>query len=140
MARRRWVWWALAVYAFAAIAVLVAPVSYSKIVSAISAWLRTALGLGGFGAGWIEFGANVLLFLPLGLLLTLLFRRPWVGFIVALALSVSAELVQNLLPNRVASPRDVLANAFGAAVGAALAWLIIRHRRSARPTATTRAG
>lgn len=139
MCRRRWVWWALAAYALAALVVLVAPVSYSEIVVAIWAWSHATLGIGGFGAGWIEFGANILLFLPLGLLLTLLFRRPWVGFAVALGLSFGAELVQILLPSRMASLRDIVANALGAAVGALIAWLIIRRRRFSRSRATTRA-
>jgi VanZ family protein len=44
-------------------------------------------------------------------------------------LSVSAELVQVLLPDRLPSLRDVVANASGAVIGAALAWLYTVSRR-----------
>ncbi len=93
-------------------------------------WLHDALGLTGFGPGWVEFTANVVMFLPLGFLLVSYLRRPWLGFLGALALSIAAELVQHVIPGRVASVRDVLANALGAAVGALLAWLTVIAARS----------
>jgi len=124
---RVWVIAGLAVYAAAVVAVLVLPVSYSSIVNAIGEWLHSSVGLTGFGTGWIEFTANVLMFAPLGFLLTLLFGRPWVGILLALALSVMAELVQIVIPSRQPSLRDILANAAGAAVGAAVAMLLRRR-------------
>ncbi|MCT9002638.1 VanZ family protein [Microbacterium memoriense] len=139
MTRRPWVWAVLAVYLLAAIALLVAPVSYSDIVIALWSWLRDGLGLEGFGAGWIEFASNVILFLPLGFLLTVLLDHPWWGACLAVGLSVGVEAAQILIPGRYASLRDILANALGAVIGALIAWLIIRRRRPARPTATTRA-
>jgi len=123
----------LAAYATTVALVVLLPISYAGIVHAITEWLDTTLGVGGFGAGWIEFIANVLMFLPLGLLLALLFRHPWYGVALALALSVAAELVQFVIPSRQPSLRDILANALGAALGAALAWtLVLRRDRSER--------
>lgn len=126
--RRRWVLICLAAYATTVALVVLLPISYATIVQAIAGWLDTTLGVGGFGAGWIEFIANVVMFLPLGLLLTLLFRRPWFGVLLALALSVAAELAQLVIPSRQPSLRDILANALGAALGAALAWLLVLRR------------
>jgi len=124
---RIWVVAGLAVYALAVVAVLVLPVSYSGIVDAIGEWLHSSVGVTGFGTGWIEFAANVLMFAPLGVLLTLLFGRPWVGVLLALALSVMAELVQIVIPSRQPSLRDILANLMGAAIGAAVAMLLRRR-------------
>ncbi|GEK86248.1 hypothetical protein GCM10007198_03780 [Microbacterium aerolatum] len=132
MRSRGWVIAGFAVYALAVVAVLVLPVSYSGIVNAIGEWLAGSLGLTGFGTGWIEFIANILMFAPLGFLLTLLFGRPWVGALLALALSVLAELGQFVIPSREPSLRDIFANALGAAIGAALAALVVR-RRSPHP-------
>lgn len=128
--RRSWIVWVLLGYLLGAAIILVLPVVYSGVVIRIWSWLRDGLGLTGFGAGWVEFVANVALFLPLGLLLTLCVRRPWVGFVGAVALSAAAEFVQLMIPGRVASLRDVVANALGAAVGALIAWLIIAIARS----------
>ncbi|WP_082496758.1 VanZ family protein [Microbacterium sp. Leaf288] len=131
--RRRWVLICLAAYATTVALVVLLPISYATIVQAIAEWLDTTLGVGGFGAGWIESIANVFMFLPLGLLLTLLFRRPWFGVLLALALSVAAELAQLVIPSRQPSLRDILANALGAALGAALAWLFVVRRDRREP-------
>ena len=125
-------------YGLLGLVLLLSPIGPGEIVAAIGSWVRGTLGLTWFGTGWIEFIANIVLFVPLGFLLTLLFRRAWLGALVALALSVAVELAQLLLPGRVASPRDVLANVAGAALGAFLAWVIL-IRRSERSTETTRA-
>lgn len=137
--------WALAGYALAAGMLLLSPIGPGRILGAVVAWIRDDLGVTDFRQGWIEAPANVLLFIPLGLLLTLLFRRPWIGVLLAVALSVAAELVQFVLPGRLPSLRDVVANALGAMIGAGIAWLVImvRHRSQqsppGRPTETTRA-
>ncbi|MFC7788621.1 VanZ family protein [Microbacterium sp. MAHUQ-60] len=126
--RRRWIVAALAVYALAAAVILVSPVRYSGIVRAIGEWLRGDLALTGFGTGWIEFFANAVMFAPLGFLLTAWFRHPWRGVVLAVVLSVGAELAQVVIPQREPSLRDVFANALGAAVGALLAWLLVMGR------------
>ena len=70
--------------------------------------------------------ANVVLFVPVGVLLAKLLphNRWWVATIVAFIGSVGVETVQALaLPNRIASPIDVILNTVGALGGA----LIMHH-------------
>ena len=129
---RDWAPIALAAYLLVVLAVLVLPVGYGGIVIAIGDWLRTDLSVGWFGYGWIEFAANVAMFAPLGLLLTLLLGQPWRGVLLALALSASAELVQIVVPSRQASLRDIVANVLGAAIGAAIAGILLSKRERAR--------
>jgi len=126
--------WALLAYLLIATLILILPVVYADVVIHVWSWLRDGLGMTGFGAGWVEFAANIVLFLPLGFLLTMYFRRPWIGLAVAVALSASAEAVQQLIPGRTASVRDIVANALGAAVGSLIAWLVIvvARRRAGR--------
>lgn len=119
-------------YVVAVAVVLLSPVSPSAQVDGVTGWLRDGLGLAWIRQGWVEFGGNVAMFLPLGLLLTLLFRPPWWGLALAVLISVAAELGQLLLPARTATPRDVVANGLGALLGAGVAWLIIRHSRRSR--------
>jgi VanZ family protein len=138
---RRWVLWLLVAYAVLAVVLLFSPVGPGTIVDAIMAWIHDDLGLTGVRQGWIEAPANVVLFAPLGLLLTLVFQHPWLGVAVAVVLSAGAELAQIVLPSRTPSLRDVVANVIGAVIGAAIAWAVIAHRRRrARPSATRRAG
>ena len=108
--------------------VVLSPISYSTILHAITHWLDATLHVGGFGSGWVEFLANVVMFLPLGFLLALLFRRPWHGVMLALGLSIVVELAQIVIPSRQPSLRDILANALGAALGAFPAWLLVLRR------------
>ena len=124
-----WVGGILAIYGLGAAAILLTPVSFASVVHAIGRAVRAVPGLGFFGSGWIEFVANIALFVPLGFLLSLVVRRPWVGALLGLLLSVSVELVQLVIPDRQATIRDVLSNAIGAAIGALLAWAIVLRRR-----------
>lgn len=130
--RRRWAVALLALYAAAVVAVLLAPVSPAQVVNVLTAWIQEDLGLTVVRQGWVEFTANVLMFVPLGVLVPLVFRRLWIGVLVAAALSAGAELVQTLLPARHASMRDVLANVLGALLGAAVLWAVTRHRERRR--------
>lgn len=66
---------------------------------------------------------NIAMFVPLGLLLVLALgaRRWWIALGLCLAATVSIEVTQHLLlPGRVASVRDIVANGIGAAIGVAL--------------------
>jgi glycopeptide antibiotics resistance protein len=130
--RRRWPLWGLLAYVAVVGVIVLSPVSYSGIVHAIGDWMGEALGLNGFGTGWIEFVANILMFVPLGLLLTLVFRHPWWGVVLALVLSAGVEIAQTVIPSRQASLRDVVANVLGAGVGAVLAWLLVLRRDRTR--------
>lgn len=103
----------------------------------------------GFGLGAsfvtysnIEFVSNILLFVPLGLLLTIITgpRRRWLAPASCLIASCAIELGQALfLPERVASVGDVIANTIGGVVGTAIAVAVQAVRASARRRAAARA-
>ena len=87
-----------------------------------------------YGDTLLEIGANVALFVPVGLLAAwwLPQGKRWLGFVAGVALSASAELAQaTLLPDRVASARDVLANSIGVLIG-----ILLVELRQLRATAT----
>jgi glycopeptide antibiotics resistance protein len=86
----------------------------------------------------VEFVANILLFVPIGVLFSLLLgrRRWWLAGLLGVALSVSIEFSQLFLRHRVSDLRDILSNSLGAAIGvalvlAALAWASSRAGRTA---------
>ncbi|HEY5116179.1 MAG TPA: VanZ family protein [Nakamurella sp.] len=83
--------------------------------------------------GKVEFGANVLMFVPIGLFGALaLPRARWLIVPAGVALSVVIEAVQAAdLPARVSTPRDVVANGIGALLGYLLATVVLAevHRR-----------
>ena len=77
-------------------------------------------GLGFITYARVEFGANIALFVPLGLLLALLFgpHRWWLAPVICFVATVLIELSQGaLLPQRVASIGDVIANTVGGILG-----------------------
>jgi glycopeptide antibiotics resistance protein len=80
---------------------------------------------------------NVMLFFPLGILIPLVWSRLrfWRGIEIAIAISVSIELVQYLSrawSNRNADVNDVVLNVLGAGLGLAIVFLL-RLRRGIRP-------
>lgn len=80
---------------------------------------------GWFDYSLIESGANVLLFIPFGILVAafLTLRRAWLALPVGMVASMCIEVGQELFrPERVATPRDVLANALGAAIGTVIVY------------------
>ena len=87
--------------------------------------------------GWVdyahlEFTANIVMFVPLGVLIALLLPRWewWLAPIIGLALSLAIEFGQAvLLPDRFATPLDVLANTVGATLGALIVTAIRLARR-----------
>lgn len=78
----------------------------------------------------IEFTANLLMFIPLGLLLTLALRprsARWVPPLACLFASALIELVQFLLlPQRFTTVSDVIANTLGGALGWLIALAMVR--------------
>jgi len=87
----------------------------------LTAWARTYDG-----------PPNVALFVPLGLCLALLLRRPLLAALLAVALSVTIECYQASLTTRVGSFADVVSNGLGALVGAALAGALLAALPPAR--------
>lgn len=78
-----------------------------------------------FHRGWIvEITGNVLLFVPLGAVLYLRHAGLLRTVLVALALSISVELAQLVLPGRTTAIDDVLCNITGAVLGWAAAWCV----------------
>ncbi|WP_125610480.1 VanZ family protein [Specibacter cremeus] len=97
-------------------------------------WLH-GYGLPAWFIGYrkVEFAANIVLFIPFGMLATLLLpaRRWWLAVVAAAAVSGGIETTQGLLlPARVASWSDLVANTSGALAGAAaMALMLARLRR-----------
>lgn len=71
----------------------------------------------------LEFAANVIMFVPLGLFLVLLFgrRQWWLAIGLGLAPTGAIEFAQQFIANRVSDPRDIVANGIGAIVGTLVA-------------------
>ena len=85
---------------------------------------------------------NVALFFPLGILIPLVWRRVrfWKGLLIAIAVSISIELVQYMSSAlgsyRAVDVNDVILNVFGALMGLALVSLLRLVRRP-RPAAAS---
>jgi len=95
-----------------------------------------------FGA--IEFAANIVMFIPIGLFGALtLPRHRWLVVLFSFAGSAAIELFQAArLAERVGTPRDVIANGLGALIGYLLALLVVlaarrRNRRRARTSTSS---
>jgi glycopeptide antibiotics resistance protein len=83
----------------------------------------------------IEFGANIAMFIPIGLFGALALPQPrWLVIPAAIMGSLAIEITQaSGLPERVGTPRDVIANSLGAILGYLFAVLVIWSvNRSAR--------
>jgi glycopeptide antibiotics resistance protein len=77
----------------------------------------------------IEFGANIALFVPVGLLVALLTgtRHWWIGTLIGTLISCTIELGQLVfLPERFATVNDVIANSLGALLGTLIAVFVLR--------------
>ena len=79
----------------------------------------------------VEFTANILLFVPLGVLFAMLLGRGrwWLAFALGGAATLTIEFVQLFLPARVSDPRDLLANALGTLLGIAVVAVGMGMRR-----------
>jgi glycopeptide antibiotics resistance protein len=128
------------------------PASGDYDVLSLSTWLDPDTWV---RIGSPEFVANILLFVPLGLLLRLAIPRgTWFGATVFGGIvSVSIEVLQVWTP-RVSDPRDIVANTLGALAGALLGSVIgflasarvggspseVRPRAASHPAASRPAG
>lgn len=87
-----------------------------------------------FGYNKLEFSANIVMFIPLGFLITLLLPTKvwWLALIICPAISAAIEITQGaLLSQRFASFGDLLSNSIGAIIGVLLAVILralVYHR------------
>lgn len=87
----------------------------------------------------LQFGANVLMFVPVGLFFLLLLGRRlwWLAVVLGVLLTCAIELAQRYLPDRVSDPDDIVANSVGALAGVVIALVLtwpaaVRRARAAR--------
>ncbi|MGP9542891.1 VanZ family protein [Glutamicibacter sp. AOP5-B1-3] len=74
---------------------------------------------------FVEFSANVIFFVPLGIFLGAGLRRFWMAALAGIIVSGLIEIGQLLfLPNRFATLTDVVANSLGCVLGAAI-WVAV---------------
>jgi len=97
------------------------------------------------GLGWVdyvvaEFSANVLMFVPMGLLFTLLLGRWrwWLAVAIGVVATLVIEFSQLFLPARFSDPSDLLANTLGTLVGVGIALLLPTVRDGRRVAAWRR--
>lgn len=93
-----------------------------------------------FGYAELEFGANILMFIPLGFFIGLVLPRVavWAGIFIVPAVSGTIEFVQGqLLAERFSTLQDVLANSLGGWIGLLVAMIIraVVHARDQKITA-----
>lgn len=105
-------------------------------VLSLSTWLDPATWSRGIS---IEFVANILLFVPLGLMLRLaLPKATWLGaLLLGGAVSAAIEVLQVWTP-RVSDPRDLVANTLGALIGALAGAVLAGIARGIRGVAQRR--
>ncbi len=92
-----------------------------------------------FSAITLEFAANVIFLIPVGILLSLGWPRLRFWHIVVIGASMSGliEAGQSLIPSRAPSLSDILANTLGALIGAAIG-AAIRRQMSPRTATAAR--
>ena len=99
---------------------------------AVIDWLQVHGAPGWVRYSLVEFVANIALFMPVGLFVTLMtgVRGWWLAVLVGFAASCTIELGQLIfLPDRLATMSDVIANTVGAAAGALLGLVLLRGGR-----------
>jgi glycopeptide antibiotics resistance protein len=81
----------------------------------------------------LEFGMNVLMFVPIGLFFLLLFGRRlwWLSVLFGVALTLGIEFAQMYMPTRVSDVRDILANSGGAFAGV-IVGLVLTYAKARR--------
>src|SRR4051812_37548470 len=79
----------------------------------------------------VEFTANIVMFVPMGLLFTLLLgvRRWWLALLIGVFATCTIEGIQSFMPTRYSEVRDLVSNTIGTIVGIGIAALTVRARR-----------
>ena len=105
--------------------------AYESLLALID-WLQVHGAPEGVRYSLVEFIANIVLFVPVGLFVVIMAGRRgwWLAVLAGFAASCTIELGQLIfLPDRFATLADVLANTLGAAVGAVLGLVLLRSDR-----------
>lgn len=138
----RWIARALlALFAVGLALIVLLPSDGHEVLGLVERVARVVAALGvpyGIAFRVLEFGANIVLFVPLGVLLPLVCGscRPrvlWATVLLGALFSTAIELVQLVIPGRVTSGFDVLANTLGTSFGVLLLLLWRSTRRPANP-------
>jgi VanZ family protein len=127
---------ALSIYAALIMVIGFAPTPVDRgsipLIRSVLAALHRAGVPGWFDYRFIEFSANVALFVPFGILAALAAgrRHVWLAVLGGVGVSLTIELGQwLLLPERFPSGLDVLANTIGTLIGAALGYTVLALNR-----------
>jgi glycopeptide antibiotics resistance protein len=127
-ARRLTIWARvlLPVYLLAVAVIIFSPSDDSG--AGILDWLADFLGAPAYAA--VEFTANIVMFVPFGVLVRLasVRLRWWMILALGFLTTVTIELTQSTLPSRYSTVSDVVANTLGTAVGLGLTWAVVRRR------------
>lgn len=92
----------------------------SAVLDRVLSWLAERPSTAWITFDRLEFGANVAMFVPLGVIAVLWFgvRGWWWAPVLGLVVSLGIETAQALfLDSRVSDPRDLVANTLGAVIG-----------------------
>ncbi|MGN6126305.1 MAG: VanZ family protein [Humibacter sp.] len=78
----------------------------------------------------VEFTANIMMFLPIGLFFLLLFGRGrwWLAIGIPFLMTLGIETAQIWIPGRVSDIRDVISNTTGAIIGVLIGLMITAPR------------
>ncbi|PYI37599.1 VanZ family protein [Arthrobacter psychrolactophilus] len=100
----------------------------SGTLNAVLSWLHRHGTPRFIDYNFVEFTANIAMFIPMGLIASIWFKNGFLGVIAGMLVSCLIELTQaTSLPDRYATGLDILANSIGAGLGALAFYL--GHRR-----------
>jgi glycopeptide antibiotics resistance protein len=79
----------------------------------------------------VEFTANIAMFIPMGVLFTLLLgiRRWWLALLIGVASTCLIEGIQSFMPTRYSEVRDLISNTLGTLVGIGIVALAVGSRK-----------
>ena len=100
----------------------------TAMLSEVLSWLHEHGMPGVINYNFVEFSANIFMFIPMGIIVSAYFKNATVGILVGALGSCLIELAQALLlPDRFSSGLDILANTMGAGLGALVYFFLALH-------------
>ena len=76
---------------------------------------------------WFQFRAYILLFIPMGLVLLMIKRKPvWLPLVIGIGASLFIELTQFITHRGTCETDDLISNSFGLLIGFSVFWLWYR--------------